>query len=380
MEKLRFDFAVKTSPDGKSNIICITSIGTTDEKNFDIPVEYQPASLHQAITKTPNYAKVKKTLNKRHQTRKIWITLTEDIAKIYLDEEQNLQFNDIYLEEITENTNDYKTSPSGSNQNLEKLLEKLFEEKQVKSETQNLGKISKDFMIEKFSGRNANAHQWIKEFNKECQRFHIDDDKKKIEILKNFLEYSSLDWYSCMILKFTIESEWNKWEKNFCDTFGNKGWSPIRYALAFKYQTGSLLEYALKKEKLLLEVRKSIDTGTLIDLIASGLPNYLTDKIDRETLQETEELYNELGRLEHLVVKNKYERKTYTHSDTKNKKIEEKKPCQICMTEKKGKRFHSEENCWFKDKNQKAVVRSINNSELEVELNNENPKNLKSHH
>ncbi|GBP39190.1 hypothetical protein EVAR_26976_1 [Eumeta japonica] len=106
-----------------------------------------------------------------------------------------------------------------------------------------------------------------------------------------------MDWYYCMLIKFTVESEWNKWEKNFCDTFANKGWSPIRYALAFKYQTGSLLDYALKKEKLLLEVRKSIDTGTLIDLIALGLPNYLTDKIDRETLQETEDLYNELGEI-----------------------------------------------------------------------------------
>lgn len=44
----------------------------------------------------------------------------------------------------------------------------------------------------------------------------------------------------------------------------NKGWSPIRYAFAFKYQTGPLLDYALKKEKLLLQVRKSIDKETLI--------------------------------------------------------------------------------------------------------------------
>lgn len=281
MEKLRFDFAVKSAADGKSNIICITSIGTPTGQVFSIPDECQPASLHQVITKTSNYAKVRKTLNTRHQTRKIWITLTDEISKIYLDEGENLQFNDFYLEEMIEN----QTNP----------------------ETQNLGKISKDFMIEKFNGRNANAHQWIKSFNKECERFHIKEDHKKIEILKNFLEYAGIDWYSCSLIKFTVESEWNKWEKNFCDTFGNKGWSPIRYALSFKYQMGSLLDYALKKEKILLEVRKSIDTGTLIDLIAAGLPNYLTDKIDRENLQETEDLYNELGKLEHLVVKNKYD-------------------------------------------------------------------------
>lgn len=375
MEKLRFDFAVKSSGDGKTNIICITSIGTPTGQVYGIPDEYQPASLHQVIINTSSYTKVKNTLSKRHQTRKIWITLTDEISKTYLDEGQNLQFNDFYLEEIRENINDYQTLPSSSNHTLEKLLEKLLDEKQTKSETQNLGKISKDFMIEKFNGKNANAHQWIKGFNKECERFHINEAKKKIEILKNFLEHSSMDWYSCMLIKFTVESDWNKWEKNFCETFGNKGWSPIRYALAFKYQMGSLLDYALKKEKLLLEVRKSIDTGTLIDLIAAGLPNYLTDKIDRETLQETEDLYNELGKLEHLVGKNKYDKKSYTHSDTKTKKIEERKPCKICVAEKKGNRFHQEENCWFKGNNKKGVVKSVNNSELEIELNNENPKN-----
>ncbi|GBP53093.1 hypothetical protein EVAR_43379_1 [Eumeta japonica] len=125
MEKLRFDFAVKTSVDGKSNIVCITSIGTPDGHIFAIPVEYQPASLHQAVTSTSSYIKFKSKFGK--------------------------------------------------------LLEKLLEEKQSKSETQNLGKISKDFMIDKFTGRNANANQWIKGFNKECERFHIDEDKRKLK-------------------------------------------------------------------------------------------------------------------------------------------------------------------------------------------------------
>ncbi|CAI6370308.1 unnamed protein product [Macrosiphum euphorbiae] len=235
--------------------------------------------------------------------------MTEDMSKIYLDEDKNLQFNDIYLEEITEKTQIIEPSISGSNQTLEKLLEKLLESKQSKSDTQNLGTIAKDFMIDKFNGRSSNANQWMEIFNKECRRFQINGDKKKIEILKHFLECSGAEWYSCMLMKLTVESEWDIWEKNVCNTFANKGWSPIRYALAFKYQTGSLLEYALKKEKLLLEVRKSIDTGTLIDLIVFGLPNYVADKIDRDILQGTENLYNEKGKLEHTVGKNRYEKK-----------------------------------------------------------------------
>lgn len=103
--------------------------------------------------------------------------------------------------------------------------------------------------------------------------------------------------------------------KKICDTFASKGWSAIRYALSFKYQTSSLLDYALKKEKLLLQVRRSIDTGTLIDLIATGLPNFV---IDREKLEKPEDLYAEIGKLEHLVYKKNSETKK-VHQPTKTK-------------------------------------------------------------
>lgn len=115
------------------------------------------------------------------------------MSKIYLDEDKNLQFNDIYLEEITEETKIIEPSTSSSNQALEKLLGKLLENKQSKSEIQNLGTIAKDFMIDKFSGRSSNANQWMEIFNKECGRFKINEDKKKIEILKHFLECSGAE-------------------------------------------------------------------------------------------------------------------------------------------------------------------------------------------
>jgi len=139
--------------------------------------------------------------------------------------------------------------------------------------------------------------------SKKSERFDISDDGKKIKILKSFMDKSAADWYSCTLLKLTIEANWEEWKRIFCETFVSKGWSRIRYALSFKYQTGLLLDYAIKKEKLLLEVRKSIDDGTLIDLIATGLPNFVADRIDREKLNKTEDLYNEIGKLEHLVLK-----------------------------------------------------------------------------
>lgn len=85
------------------------------------------------------------------------------------------------------------------------------------------------------------------DFEKECKRFGLTDDQKRIEILKSFMEKGAGDWYSCTLLKLTIEAEWKEWKEN---TYASKGWSPVRYALAFKYVTGSLLEYSIKKEKL----------------------------------------------------------------------------------------------------------------------------------
>ncbi|XP_029156171.1 uncharacterized protein LOC114943596 [Nylanderia fulva] len=368
MEKLRFDFMVRGSTDGKSNILCLTSIGTPDDRSFGFPEEYQPAHLHTELTKTQIFAKVKNSLKKRHQSRKVWIGLSETLTKVYLDEEENLQFGDYYLEEITEKKTTTASEPSSSEEIMRKILEKLMEEKQQKSEIKNLGKIAQDFMLEKFTGKTSNAHQWINEFERECERFEINEDRKKIETLKFFLEKACVDWYSCMLIKFTVQSEWKEWKKNFCETFANKGWIPIRYALSFKFQSGPLLDYAIKKEKLLLEVRKSIDTGTLIDLIAAGLPNFISDRIDRETLNETEDLYNELGKLEHLVNKNRFEIKK-----NKTDNIKEKTPCKICKDNNKGTRYHPESACWFKDKENK--IKNVNNAVLEMELNCNEQKN-----
>lgn len=386
MEKLRFDFKMRGASDGKTTILCLTSIGTLDGRSFAIPDEYQPTNLHKELIMSQVYGRVKNTLVKRHQTRKVWITLSENMKKVYLDEEGNLLFENIYLEEIQDRTDEISTA-STSEDTIKKLLEKVLQSKEQTSEIKNLNKIAQDFMIEKFDEKTSNASQWIDQFEKECVRCVVIEDRKKIEILKFFLEKCSADWYTCMILKHSVESEWNNWKTNFIETFGNKGWSPIRYAFNFKYQSGPLLEYALKKEKLLLQIRKSMDTETLIDLIAIGLPNYVSDKIDRATLQQTEDLYNEISKLEHLVQKNINEKKRKPFWDFKQKKSEDKNPCEICEKANKGKRYHPETVCWFrkeekKEDNNKKIgsFKSVNNSELEVELNTEDPKNLKYHH
>lgn len=377
MGKLKFDFTVKASADGKSNVWAITSITTEEERKFIIPDEFQAIQLHPEIAKSQAFVRIKNTLKKRHQTRSVWITLTEELTEVYFDEGGNVIFENCYLEEAIQEKKSNTTEADTSIETLTEILKKLTENTNQSQNTPNLTKIARQFMIEKFSNKTTNANQWITDFENECDRFEIRADKHKIELFKLFLEKSCVDWYSSMLIKLTIDSQWKKWKENFTETYANKGWTPVRYALTFKYQAGAFLDYAVKKERLLLEVNKTIDTDTLIDLIAIGLPNFVTNRIDRESLEKTEDLYNELSRLEHLTEKKKFGEKKMNINNTKT--TVEKTPCTICEKKNKGKRYHPESSCWFKDndsgKKSDHKIKYINNSELESELINEDPKN-----
>lgn len=356
MDKLRFKFVVLGSTDGKTNVICITSIETPDGCVFEIPDELKPASKHSAIVSSDVFSKIRNSLKKRHQTRSVWIPLTSDLKKIYLDEGENVQFGDQYLEEITE-----KTMPSQDTNNSNVPQQK------------NITKIAEKFLIEKFSNKTSCADQWINEFQSECERFEIIKDQDKIGILKHLLEKQCLDWYSSMLIKVTVNSEWAVWKDNFCETYGNKGWSQVKYAFTFRFQAGSLLEYATKKERLLLEINKHIDTQTMINLIVIGLPDYIIAKIDREDVKSTSSLYNEIGKYEHMANKKSFIKKKNTYEF--KEKPEKIKPCKTCENLNKGSRFHPEEKCWFKktedNNNKKNCTKAINNSVIDVELNNE---------
>ncbi|XP_047039124.1 uncharacterized protein LOC124644002 [Helicoverpa zea] len=370
MEKLKFTFQIKPAVDGKSNYIAITSIATQDDKVFLMPEEYQTVSLHKHIQTSKTFVTVKNTLKKRYQTRSVWIKTTEDILQTYVDEDGNMIFRDQFLEETTQEQLAFANKKC-SEDSIMKVLEKIIESQQNK-ENQSIKKLAERFVIEKFDGKNSSAYQWMEVFEKECARFDIVKEEQKIEIFRLFLEKSCTDWYSSMMMKLTLHSEWSEWKSDFLQTYANKGWATSKYALSFKYQAGSLLEYAVKKERLLLEVRKTMDEGTLIDIIAAGLPDFITDRINKEEIVHTKNLFNELGRLEHLVAKKKFIKKKEDTKMTREK-------CSICEKLKKGVRYHSEDSCWFKEKinteKDKKQIKLINNSELECELQCEDQKN-----
>lgn len=379
MGKLKFEFVVKASTDGKSNWLAVTSITTTEEKTYAIPEQYQPVGQHTELTNTNAYKKVKTTLQRRHQKRKVWINLDEELLKTYVDEDGNLQFKEYLLEDETPEVEQAAATGGLTEERLTKILEQFSNKKSENDHGKNLKKLSEKFVLEKFTSKSSSGTQWMELFERECERLGAQEDEEKIEILRLFLEGSCLDWYSSMLIKFTLDSAWEIWKGNFQETYADKGWTPIKYAISFKYVNGPLFDYALKKERMLLEINKSMDKITLIDLIATGLPDFVTNRINREKLKETESLFNELRSLEHLVKRNTYEKKKYTNQNVKEKD-QEKKPCQICEKNGKKNRYHPEQSCWFKTKEKNGAdkgnqIKYVNSSEIEAELSDTDTKN-----
>ncbi|KAK2575227.1 hypothetical protein KPH14_012692 [Odynerus spinipes] len=265
-------------------------------------------------------------------------------------------FNDIYLEQVRKTDEGMKHIPKESQLNLKNVAER--------------------FMVEKFTSRHANARQWMEIFEKECSRFEVTEDTTKIEIFRLFLEKSCLDWYSATLTTLTVSSQWLEWKEKFLGTFSDEGWSLGMYAIAYRYREGSLIDYAMRKEKLLLDMDKDIGVQTLIMLIVAGLPEFIRSKIDREKCENSTGLIHEIKKCESFVSRNSFMRKKEERHDSR-KKFEERKPCRNCEQLNKGTRYHPEDSCWFKKhRNETTTIGS--NSVLEVDLNTE--KNELSHH
>lgn len=97
---------------------------------YIIPNEFQAAGIHTELIKTAAYRKVKNSLNKRYQKRRVWITMTPELSKIYIDEDNNMQFGNQFLEEIDPTQQQQAIAQKTEISTLEKILEKVLENSQ----------------------------------------------------------------------------------------------------------------------------------------------------------------------------------------------------------------------------------------------------------
>lgn len=361
--KLKFEFKAVASPkDSRTTVIAVTSIVTEQGEKYAIPEELIYADFHEELRRTDAFKKVKDSLGKRHDELKIWITLSKELQEIYSDDDGNIQFGGKYLRQIfQENIKEQS--------DLAKVLEKLVEKSEKKEEERNLKHIVDKFVLEKFNYKTSNIKQWLDTYEKECGRFKIEKDETKIELLRVLLDGTCQDWYTSMVIKGEHENDWHGWKQVLIKTFSSKGWSSRTYAHYFKYKEGSLVQYAIRKERLLLEINKNMDADTMIDRIAFGLPEFIREKIDRDEMENTKDLINELQKLEGITDKKKiFKKEGKPEHKVRN---EEKKPCKTCEDMGKGVRYHPEEKCWFKREKKEKPKAIGSNSVIEVDLSTE---------
>lgn len=357
--RVQVHLMVTAEPDEKTTNIRVLSIKEVDSSTkFYFPRGLQSIKEHPELFALKQINAACASLKKKGQYRNVKVTLGPEILPLYMDEEDNFVFKGSHLEEKPEEDENPENP-------LLEVMKKLLNTPQQKNE--DICWVTKSFVLEPFKGKTENAEFWIRTFEEECHRCDVTSDEKKVEALRLFMEESGRDWFTSAHMKLSSPVNWRSYRESFLQTFSDKGWVNVRGAFNFKFLGGSLLEFALRKEKLLLEVDPNMATSTRIYLIVVGLPVYIQDRIDKDTITTKENLMGNLRKLESLV--NKKPKIAIEKSSNLNKKIVriEKKPCYICERLGKPERYHPTELC--RNKNRHNEIKSVNNLEMEEKLN-----------
>lgn len=385
--RARFRFVNEVSSDTKTTVIKVKTLQLLDnDETYIFPPELQHSSSHPELCGLPIVKSALKQLTKRNQYRQIRITLPIEIASLYFDTENNVCFKNNYLEEYD---SEYDTAPQSSFTAAKSSNNTPAAVTQKKS----LHSLAKDMVLEKFTGKNQNIVSWLNIFESECKRLEIGIGKYS-EILRLFLEESGIDWYSLSLKVMSLNDPWDTWKKSMIEAFGDRGWSDISYAFSYRYLTGTLNEYTLKKLNLLLDVEPTMSVKTRICLVALGLPPFIRDRLHQKNIETQNALISEINQLESLI-KPKSNKSVNPGNPSVPKNINPRKntykPCSICEKMGYPGRYHLEATCWNNpgnkpqnkneryeknDKNSNKNVKLANNAVLEEELNTErNQKN-----
>ena len=356
-----------------------------DSTTYVFPKEYQGEQSHIELKQISLIKTAYKSMTKDGQYRNVNITLPDEIKRCYIDEQNNFIFKGFLLEEQPiESLNASKNSESDDEKDrLDKIIDI-----ETNNETNIMLNIEKNFNINKFNGIQQNAIEWLKSFETECKRHKVSNDNLKIQIMSFFLEANAKDWYRNNQIKIH-DNNWSKWTHSFKLVYAKKGWTEINYAYKYKYINGSLIDYSLKKEKLLLEAEPSISEESKINHIVINLPENVQNNLDKEELNNTDELMNILRKYDMQYSNNnnknlnKYELQ-YTHDKNtemskkiQNSKYVIKSPCYKCVKLGYQNRYHPIAICRNKNLYKEKFEIHLNENIPESNLN-ENTKNDQS--
>lgn len=388
--QFRFYAIVEEAADKKTNVYklkWIQPVGT--ELYYEFPGELQNLNKHPEICTINKVKTVLSAMKTRGTYRTFTLTLPPEIATLYSDAEGDIVYKENYLQATTTPEYEMKTTKKEKEENISTLVQQIVlatRKEATSTPTRNLRKVREDFILENFDGKNFPSTSWFQTFEKECERCQITSDEDKILTLRLFLDGTAKDWFSSKVITIGLDVDFDTWKKSFLDSFRETSWHKSREAYSFRYIGGSLVDYALRKENLLVNIREKFPTDILIDLIVTDLPIMIQDKIEKTKVTSIEDLVAELRTLESLVQKRKTMTKTNSgvpNTSQKNQTqtpITERKPCSFCDKRGFPGRFHPEALCRLKQKEQNEQprnIKTVNNVTIQDTLNETitDPKN-----
>lgn len=285
----KYQFYLCVDGKGKDDYVTVRRICAFDEHTwFSFPEEHHKLSNHKELAKLTPIKSAVAVLKSRGQYCTVNVSLTDSVKKLYEDEAGNFIFKNFFLGE----TNFSSQSQLSYDLKLDELVCCLS-----KPHPESIKDILKYFSVEKFSTKNKNVEAWCYRFQKESSRFDL-SGQKQIEIFKSYLDSSMDDWFSVNQRRLPSDADWSIWKKQLLSTFSDHSWKPIKYAFNYKFLNGSLITYALRKQKLLLELDIDLSDLIILYLIVVGLPLHIQNSLNRYSVNSIEKLHKKLKKFE----------------------------------------------------------------------------------
>ena len=358
--KVKITLACVVSPsDTKTSVKRITRIHCFDDDvTYVFPDVLQIPAIHAELCKLPIIAKGLSQLKLRGKIRELNVTLPEEIAQLYFDEEGNAYFKETFLDVAIVAPS--VASPFGI---LVKLTPRSW---------------AKEIVLEKFVGKNQNPESWLEQFESECVRLGI-PQIRYTETFRLFLESNAaLDWFAIQLKILGLDSQWSIWRAQFVEDFSPKGWSGIIYAYNYQYIRGTLVDFALKKFRVLIDADSELTESSRINLVVLGLPENVRNKLDKRDIISQSDLISELQALEHMVSQpsKSHNNRNYNQSNL----VKSKTSCSFCKKNNKIHWNYKDSDCYLNPENKKEIkgfekkpIKVANNVILEGMLNESVP-------
>jgi len=247
-------------------------------------------------------------------------------------------------------------------------------------------------------------------------RFQL-QGRRQIEVLKSCLDPSLNNWFIVTQENLPVDAEWLLWRQELIANFGDNSFKAVANAIGFKYLGGSLIDYVINKEKVLLECNRGYSKSVMLDLIIFGLPEKIVKSLNKNSITTLQSLKDKLKKYEgddkFSADKSKFNKnrpssptsfrrqnnntnvtgqnssqnnsqnfvsqssKVFTNSNSSERKSnnvnfvnnsrnnvspKNRKPCSICERNGYPGKMHPESNCWYAEKD--TLQKSVNCTEL----------------